>query len=382
MLTNLLRSLWSEPREPHPPRRVRRDWQLVGVLVLLAILEGFLREDLVWRPVAVAVQVPLLIMLLWRRTHPLISVAVAFGGLGLLEIATTLAGRDSAGLYTMVGLLFLPYALFRWGSGREAAIGLVVMSIPHAMDMVFDPSDPANTAAGFAFLLFPAALGASVRFRARARRRDYDEAKLLEREQLARELHDAVAHHVSAIVIHAQAGRLLAASDPDAAQRALATIESEASRTLGEMRSIVGVLRRGEAELAPQRTLVDLGMLAHSEESSPAVEVELEGNLDDVRPAIQAAIFRIAQESITNARRHARHATQVTVRVAADAETVTLTVTDDGDASYFDADSDSGYGIVGMTERATLHGGTLEAGPSNHRGWTVRAELPKAERTP
>ncbi|HUP15756.1 MAG TPA: histidine kinase [Acidimicrobiia bacterium] len=380
MLTNLLRSLWSEPREPNPPRRVWRDWQLVGVLVLLAILEGLLREDLVWRPVAIAVQVPLLIMLLWRRTHPLISVAAAFGGLGLLEIATTLAGRDSAGLYTMVGLLFLPYALFRWGSGRDAAIGLVVMSIPHAMNMVFNPSDPASTAAGFAFLLFPAALGASVRFRARARRRDFDEAKLLEREQLARELHDAVAHHVSAIVIHAQAGRLLAASDPDAAQRALATIESEASRTLGEMRSIVGVLRRGEAEHAPQRRLVDLEMLAHSEESSPAVEVEFEGDLDDVRPAIQAAIFRIAQESITNARRHARHATEVTVRVVADADTVALTVTDDGDASYFDADSDSGYGIVGMTERATLHGGTLEAGPGNHRGWTVRAVLPKAGR--
>src|SRR5690606_17863922 len=147
----------------------------------------------------------------------------------------------SAGLYTMVGLLVLPYALFRWGSGREAAIGLVVMSIPQALDMVLDPSDPASTAAGFVFLLFPAALGASVRFRARWRRRDLDEAKLLEREQLARELHDSVAHHVSAIVIQAQAGRLLATSDPDAAQRALATIESEASRTLGEMRSIVGI---------------------------------------------------------------------------------------------------------------------------------------------
>lgn len=353
---------------------------MVGVLVLLAMLEGFLREDLVWRPVAIAVQVLLLIMLLWRRTHPLLSVAVAFGGLGLLELATTLAGRDSAGLYVMVGLFFFPYALFRWGSGRDAAIGLAIMAIPHAVNMVFDRPGMADAAAGFAFLLIPSALGASVRFRARARQRDSDEAKLLERERLARELHDSVAHHVSAIVIQAQAGRLLAASDPQAAQRALATIESEASRTLGEMRSIVGVLRRGEAEHAPQRTLVDLDTLAHSEESPPAVEVEFEGDLDDVQPAIQAAIFRIAQESITNARRHARHATQLTVRVAADAETVTLTVTDDGDASYFDADSDSGYGIVGMTERASLHGGTLEAGPGNDRGWTVRAVLPKAGR--
>jgi signal transduction histidine kinase len=353
---------------------------LVGAFVLLAILEGFLRDELVWRPVAIAVQVPLLIMLLWRRTHPLLSVVVAFGGLGLLEIATTLAGRDSAGLYAMVAILFFPYALLRWGSGREAAIGLVVMAIPHSMDIVFNPSDPASTAAGFVFLLFPAALGASVRFQARSRRRDLDEAKLLEREQLARELHDAVAHHVSAIVIQAQAGQLLAASDPEAAQQALATIESEASRTLGEMRSIVGVLRRGEAEHAPQRGLADLEDLTHSEEGSPEVEVRLEGDLDDVRPTIQAAIFRIAQESITNARRHARHATEVRVRVVADGDTVALTVTDDGDVSQFDADSGPGYGIVGMTERANLHGGTLEAGPGNDRGWTVRAVLPKAGR--
>jgi signal transduction histidine kinase len=380
MLTNVLRSLWSEPREPNPPRPGWRDWQLVGVFVLLAILEGMLREELVWRPVAIAVQVPLLIMLLWRRTHPLFSVVVAFGGLGLLEIATTLAGRESAGLYAMVGILLFPYALFRWGSGREAAVGLVVMAVPLSVDMVFNPSDPASTAAGFAFLLFPAALGASVRFQARSRRRDLDEAKLLEREQLARELHDAVAHHVSAIVIQAQAGQLLAASDPDAAQRALATIASEASRTLGEMRSIVGVLRRGEAEHAPQRGLADLEDLTHSEEGSPEVEVRLEGDLDDVRPTLQAAIFRIAQESITNARRHARHATEVTVRVVADADSVALTVTDDGDVSQFDADSGPGYGIVGMTERATLHGGTLEAGPGNDRGWTVRAVLPKVGR--
>ena len=352
---------------------------MVGVLVPLAILEGMVREDVVWRPVAIAVQAPLLLMLLWRRTHPLISVTVAFGGLGLLELATTLAGRESAGLYTMIGLLILPYALFRWGSGREATIGLVVMSLPHAMDMVFDPSDPASTAAGFVFLLFPAALGASVRFQARWRRRDLDEAKLLEREQLARELHDAVAHHVSAIVIQAQAGRLLATSDNDAAQRALATIESEASRTLDEMRSIVGALRTGEAAHAPQRGLVDLETLSDGRE--PAVDVEFEGDLDDVRPAIQAAIFRIAQESITNTRRHARHPTQVTVRVTADAETVTLTVTDDGDASYFDANSGPRYGLVGMTERAMLHGGTFAAGPGNDRGWTVRAELPRAGRT-
>lgn len=356
---------------------------LVGILATSAILEGILREDLVWRPLAVAVQVPLLIMLLWRRTHPLLSVAVAFGGIGLLDLARIIADEESAGLFTMVGLMFFPYALFRWGSGKDAVIGLVIMAIPNAMNMIFYPSDPSSTAASFAFLLVPAALGASVRFGARARRRDIDEAKLLEREQLARELHDTVAHHVSAIIIQAQAGRTLAASDPDAARRTLETIESEASRTLGEMRSMVGVLRRGPAGRTPRRGLADLQSLANQDGHALDVEVQMEGGLDDVRPSIQAAIFRIAQESITNARRHARRATRAIVSVEAEGDDVRLTVVDDGDVSFFDRDSASGgHGLVGMAERVSIHGGTFEAGPEEGRGWTVRAVLPKGGGAP
>jgi signal transduction histidine kinase len=278
----------------------------------------------------------------------------------------------------MIGLVFFPYALFRWGSGRDAAIGLVIMAIPHVMNMIFYPTDTASTAGGFAFLLFPSALGASVRFRARVRQRDIEEAKLLEREQLARELHDTVAHHVSAIAIQAQAGSTLAESDPEASRRALETIAAEASRTLGEMRSIVGVLRRGEVEHAPQRGLGDLERLADGDGGPLEVDLELSGELDDVRPSIETAIFRIAQESITNVRRHARNATHVAIRVDGAGEKVSLTVTDDGDASYFDAESAPGYGLVGMAERASLFGGTFEAGPNSRRGWTVRAVLPKA----
>ncbi|MEI5579442.1 histidine kinase dimerization/phosphoacceptor domain-containing protein, partial [Streptomyces brasiliscabiei] len=84
-----------------------------------------------------------------------------------------------------------------------------------------------------------------IRFRVNSRLREKERAKLREREQLARELHDTVAHYVSAIVIRAQAGRALAASRPDAAVDALAVIEEAASRTLAEMRTMVGVLRRG-----------------------------------------------------------------------------------------------------------------------------------------
>jgi len=377
VLTNALRSFWAEPQEPNPPHRVWRDWLLVGALIAVAALEGFVRPDLVWRPFAVVVQIGLIAMLLWRRTHPLLSVAVAFGGVGLLELATIIAGRTSAGLYTMVGLMVFAYALFRWGSGRDAIIGLLIMAGPHVLNLIYKPTEATLTALGFAFLLVPAALGASVRYRARARNREVDEAKHLEREQLARELHDTVAHHVSAIAIQAQAGRIMAETDPDAAGRALATIETEASRTLAEMRSIIGVLRADETERDPQKRLADLERLAANGPHQPLVDLEMSGNLDEVRPSIQAAVFRIAQEATTNARRHARRATAINVRVEGDDHDVMVTVSDDGDASYFDPESSSGYGLVGMSERAFLHGGSFEAGPNRGRGWTVKAVLPK-----
>jgi signal transduction histidine kinase len=377
VLSNVLRSLWNEPRVPNPPRRVWRDWALVGTLELIAVLEGLFAPDVVWRPVALPVAMILLAPLLWRRTHPLPSVAVTFGGIALLDIATLLAGRDSASLFVMIGTVVFPYALFRWGSGKDAAVGFVLMALPHVMNMVYYPSPAETTAAGFAFLLFPSALGASVRFQAKAREREIDEVKLLEREQLARELHDTVAHHVSAIVIQAQAGRAMASSNPEAARTVLETIEAEASRTLGEMRSMVGVLRRGEAQLVPQRGIADLDQLAANRGGKLAVELDLRGDLAGIHPTIQAAIYRLAQEAITNARRHARNATRVTVRLVGDGDTVSLTVGDNGDATHFDRGGASGYGLVGMEERAVLHGGTFAAGPNNGRGWTVRATLPR-----
>ena len=235
-----------------------------------------------------------------------------------------------------------------------------------------------EAAIGILFFLFAAALGASIRFRANSRLREVDQVKLLEREQLARELHDTVAHHVSAIAIQAQAGRTLAASSPNAAVEALEVIEEEASRTLAEMRTMVGALRQGEEpNLAPQRGVADIERLAQSAEDRPRVEVELSGDLGGLPPSVEAAIYRLAQESITNAIRHARHATRINVRVAGDDDCVRLSVRDDGDPSLYGAGSSSGYGLVGMAERAKLLGGTLEAGPRPDRGWTVTAVLPR-----
>ena len=378
MVRNAVLSLWAEPCVSRPPLRVWRDWALVGVLVPTAVLEGVFRDDVVWRPVSLVLGVALAFTLLWRRTKPLVAVAVAFGTVIVVDIAALIWGAGVVGLYTMGYVILLAYSLFRWGSGRQAVIGLAIILATGGLGIAVDYTGPVEAVLGTMVLLFPFALGASVRYRATTRLRELDQVKLREREQLARELHDTVAHHVSAIAIRAQAGRVVAASDPGAALDALMIIEEEASRTLAEMRVIVAALRvSDEPELGPQRGVADLGRLARTNGDWPRVDVELSGDLDDLRPSVGAAIYRLAQESITNAVRHARSATRINVHVVGEDDCVRLTVADDGDAIPTGR-SQPGYGLLGMAERATLLGGTLEAGPTPDRGWTVNATLPRA----
>ncbi len=376
MVTKALRSLWAETRPANPPRRVWRDWAVVAVLVSGSFVEMLLREDKAWAPLVVSVSLVVAACLLWRRTSPLAAVAVAFGALLAFDIARIVA-VDTTGLQSIAGVLVLPYALLRWGAGREAALGLGIILIWLPVTLVVDPTSPAEKVAGYSFFLFAAALGAAIRYHAKTRIRDIDVAKAREREQLARDLHDTVAHHVSGIVIQAQAGRAVATSHPERATEVLAVIEDAASRTLTELRTMVGVLRASEgADFAPRPGVADLGRLAGQAEGGPQVDVELSGELDDLSPAVGATLYRLAQESITNARRHARHATLVTVHVDGDTERVRLTVDDDGDPSTAGGTT-GGYGLVGMRERATLLGGTFQAGPTAARGWRVEAMLPR-----
>jgi signal transduction histidine kinase len=379
---NLVRRLYAEPRAPDPPRRVWRDWALVGVLAPTAILEGIFRDDVAWRPVAVALSVGLAFTMLWRRTHPVAVVVVAFGSVALLDLARLISGGgDPVGLYTTVFIVLLPYSLTRWGSGRDAAIGLVFILAADVMALASDYTGAADAVFATLFILFPSLLGGLVRFSTTAHQREMNEVKLREREQLARELHDTVAHHVSAIAVRAQAGRVLAATDPTAGADALEVIEEEASRTLDQLRAMVRQLRdTSEPALAPQPVVADIDRLARSVRDAPRVEVDFKGELDDLAPSVGAALYRIAQESITNVVRHARHATRVDIEVVGDDDCVRLTVHDDGDTSSAGANP-VGYGLVGMAERATLLGGSLKAGASPEKGWTVHAVLPKMSPT-
>jgi signal transduction histidine kinase len=105
------------------------------------------------------------------------------------------------------------------------------------------------------------------------------------------------------------------------------------------------------------------------------VDVELSGDLAGLPPAVDAAVFRLAQEAVTNARRHAQHAGVVRVRVRGDADEVRLTVDDDGHGTG--APGPGGFGLVGMAERAKVLGGTMHAGPRDGGGWSVAAVLPR-----
>jgi signal transduction histidine kinase len=344
------------------------------VLVSIAALEGALRADLPGRAIAVAITAGLLPTLLWRRTRPLLMLAIVFV---TTSLAPLLTGGVRVETYTMAYLLILVYSLFRWGSGREAVTGLAIMLAAVSLSMAFYGLVVADAIGAFTVMFSAIALGGALRYRAGVRMRELDQVKLLEREQLARDLHDTVAHHVSAMAIRAQAGLATSASHPDAATDALRVIEAEASRTLTEMRAMVRVLRRDQpAELEPGKHITDLEQLAGRVRVGPSVHVELFGDLDGLPPSVGAAIYRIAQESVTNARRHARHATRIEVRVAAGDTSVRLSVSDDGDNSSVRPAVAPGYGLIGMTERADLLGGTCEAGPNPGRGWTVTAELP------
>lgn len=342
------------------------------------MVETLLRPHLPWRWPTLALALVLLPTLLWRRSHPLPVMVACFGGMSVLSIVDLVTtSTQQTGLNTMAVLLVSLYAVCRWASGRDVLIGVTVALVTAAVSVIAYYTGVSDAIGGVIVLGITVAIALAIRFRGRARQREIEQVRLVEREQLARDLHDTVAHHVSAIAIRAQAGIAVAATHPDAALEALEIIGTEASRTLAEMRAMVGVLRRDQrAELAPTPSLADVGRLARHTDDAPHVEVSVASGLDHISPVVATAVFRIAQEAVTNAQRHARDLTRITVSVGGDHDRVRLRVTDDGTPVDVGRVGD-GYGIRGMVERAQLLDGTCSAGPADGRGWIVEADLPR-----
>jgi signal transduction histidine kinase len=205
-----------------------------------------------------------------------------------------------------------------------------------------------------------------------------------ERAQIARDLHDIVAHAMSVIAVRSGVARMVIDSDPEQARDALAIIEITTRRALHEMRLLVGMLRDpGDqpAELSPVPGLADLDrLLADTAVAGVSAELDVEGKVRPLPPAADLSAYRIVQEALTNVVRHAGP-THARVRIGYLPAELSIEVTDDGPRGQAPrpiARAGGGHGLIGMRERAALFGGKLEAGPYAG-GFRVRASLPLEE---
>lgn len=217
-----------------------------------------------------------------------------------------------------------------------------------------------------------------VAFRRAAQQRR-DDAEQTERLRIARELHDVLSHSLSSIAVQAGVGLHLLDSQPERAGEALAAIRLASTSALDEVRSVLGVLRADEAApLRPAPDLSQLDELARGAEASGMTVTVQNRVVCDPSAAVQLAIYRIVQESLTNAVRHAA-ATSVTVTLDETNGSVEVTIDDDGRGPASELGDGGGRGLLGMRERAELQGGSFSAGPRPGGGFRVQAVLPIAE---
>jgi signal transduction histidine kinase len=372
-------------------RRLRGDLVDGGIIVLAwgALADAIVRQD-----VDHAVQIPaapfLALPLLFRRRWP---VAAAIAPVLVASAAATLDGRGTNAL----DVAFFCVAAAQVAAGsihdRSHAVGAGAANI--ALLLYVQSQFPRSSVGDYLFapLFFGAAwvVGRALPVRAaqtremRARIAAADRERALaaeraaadERNRIARELHDVVAHSVSVMVVQASGVRRLLKDDQEREREALLSVERTGRQALAEMRRMLGVMRSGEepaAALAPQPGLQSLDRLvAQVEEAGLPVTLRIEGERPELSPGIDLSAFRIVQEGLTNALKHAKGArAEVLIRYSDDG--LHLEVTDDGTtASNGDG---MGHGLVGMRERVALYGGTLEAGPREGGGFVLRADLP------
>jgi signal transduction histidine kinase len=197
-----------------------------------------------------------------------------------------------------------------------------------------------------------------------------------ERARIARELHDAVAHAISVIVLQARGGRRLLDQEPEEARRALDAIDRTASQALAEMRRLLGLLRENDEQiaLAPQPTLARLDdLVAQVRGAGLPVEVYIEGAPAELPPGVDLSAYRIVQEALTNALKHAGPATaRVTLRYRDCA--IDVEICDDGTGGG--NEDGTGQGLAGIQERVAIFGGEVNSGPRADGGYVVRARLP------
>jgi len=383
-----------DQRDQHPWRlgpRGRR-WLDLSIVIGLVVLGGVghLAAD---QPVAMVFTVAEVLPLLWRRRHawPVFLVVAGASALQAVAYHEPIVGqlafpvavyavarwspRWQGVVALLVGYAAALVASVRWtlGFGGELSAGNVV---PYAVTI--GAIVTAAWALGWAAQSrerYVASLVARAEQAERMAEREVELAARDERSRIAREMHDVVAHGLSVIVVQADGARYAAAKDPDVAVGTLETISATGREALTEMRRLLGLLREGDTGVAPQPGLDDV---RHLVDEARAAGMRVAADLPVPAPAVPdgvgLAAYRIVQEALTNVRKHAGPDATVDVRVAVD-RGVAIDVRDDGRGAAARAEG-RGLGVVGMRERAAVHGGTLEAGPAPGGGFAVSARLP------
>lgn len=388
------------------PKRIRTAWRSAGIrraadAALVAALAGAsLFEIALERPHGggwygpPAATVPLALLttlpLLARTTRPLAAYAAVLAGVaGLVALSTPNQGPFEP----FVALVLGAYSVGAHTHGRRAragvALGPLVGSGIANLLLGFQRQTEVLSALawiGAAWLIGRIVHGLSQRtVELEALARELDEQRELqaraavvdERARIARELHDVVAHNVSMIVVQAGAATRVLEGEQPHVREALATIEVTGRETVDEMRRLLGVLRRADDELAlaPQPSLRELEALAaHVREAGLPVEIRIEGAPVPLPLGVDVSAFRIVQEALTNALKHAGRPARARVTVRYEPSAVEVEIEDDGTGEG--TGGGTGHGLIGMRERVALYGGKLDAGRGDGGGYTVRARLP------
>jgi signal transduction histidine kinase len=374
------------PRVTIPRSSSAGDLVVAIGLVVVGAAQFQASGDLSWVTAASAVMLGLPLAV--RRRAPLVALAGYMGGLALLVVSGH--SGDPSAAAPIAGLI----ALYSVGAYAEGWAGIAGACGVLAVVWIAVGADRDGRSFGN-FLFFgigvggPWAAGVALRRRRTSERtlrahaeqlaRDRDEtarrAVTEERQRVARELHDVVAHSISVIVLQARGGRRVLDDAPEEAREAFDSIEATGREALTEMRRLLGLLRRTDEELArtPRASMRRLGDLVEQvRQAGLPVALQVEGDPAQLPAGVDLSGYRIVQEALTNTLRHAGPA-QARVVVQCAAEYVQIEVSDDGSGPN---GGDPGHGLAGIRERVSLYGGELRAGPRPGGGYEVFARLP------
>jgi signal transduction histidine kinase len=326
---------------------------------------------------ALAVSVPVVLRTRFPASAWALS-ALAVGWTGVLLGPRSL----SSVVYLPAGLLVYGLCLYSVAVRCRPWFVVSVAMITLVAAIVVDTT----TSAGAILAAIPLLIGAVVRSRRsgrielaqQARRLEGERALLEERQRIARELHDIVAHHMSVIAIQAEAGPRKVANPPPELAESFADIRASALTGLNELRRLLGVLRSGGADTAPQPGLEELdGLLESARSGGVGVTSAVSGTPRPLPPGLDLSAYRILQEALSNALRHAP-GSSVRVELFYAPRSLVIKVRNDLTPGGLPGENGAGHGIVGMRERAVMLGGHLEAGPTEEGGFLVSAVLPDA----